>query len=169
MIEGLQPCRHYIIFPYKGEKIPGLFSLHRNYREAEVINEKYWCHMDKNRTHIQPFLQPFRLMGNMLLCAPYDWVQRLDLIYLQPIHFPKGTVNYQCETEKMLITWAKLCSCLFQNNTPDCSCFCVSLALSPQFPGLSLNRRNSALRQLLGQSLMAGKSTVLQTLRHCKY
>lgn len=49
-----------------------------------------------------------------------------------------------------------------------CNCG-LSLALSPQFPGLSLNHRNSALRQLLGQSLMAGKSTVLQTLRHCKY
>lgn len=44
-----------------------------------------------------------------------------------------------------------------------------SLALCPQFSGLSLNHGNNASRRLLGQLLMAGKSTVLLTLRHCKY
>lgn len=112
------------IFLISGKNSWTLFSLHGNYRiEANAINEKRWYHVDKNRAQIQPFLQPFSLMGNMPVYGPHDWGQRLDLIYPQPNHFPKGTVNYQCKTEKMLITWAKLCSCLCQNNIPDCTCF----------------------------------------------
>ena len=159
-----------IIFLVSGKNSWTGFSLHRNYRiEVNAIGEKHWYHVDKNRA-----LSSAVHANGKHVSVRTAWLgpkTGFNISRAQP--FPQGNCQLRVRNRKDADYLGQTLLLFVSEQYPWLhSLLChggSSLALCPQFPGLSLNHRNNALRWLLGQLLMAGKSTVLLTLRHCKF